>query len=228
MLQFRTHLYLFALIGLFSSCNHQAVWEETKTAGRYLNKKGLALIHQDSDSKIVRSNHDFHGPSHEEFIPIKESDAKTHLVETTHLQPKDFKVDAGGQIAALKQFKEPHHILAGIFKTVFFNTDDDVLRNKEYFLIVKKIGDYLKAHPQIDLFVAGHCDERASDTYNLALGAKRANSVRNLLIKEGISPERIYTISYGKQQPVDPAHTKSAWAKNRRVEFKIFDKTSSD
>ena len=213
---------------LFSACSNNAVWEETKTAGRYINKKGLAFFHQDTDSKIVQNRHDFVGPQDDEFIPLKDQDAKSHLIETVNLQPKDLKTDPNGNFPNMKQFKDPNHSLAGIFKSVYFNTDDDMLRTKEYFTVVNKISEYLKSHSNIYVFVAGHCDERASEAYNLALGARRANYIRSLLIKEGIDPQRIYTISYGKQQPLVDGHNKAAWAKNRRVEFKIFDKTSTE
>ena len=210
----------------FSACSNNNVWEETKTAGRYINKKGLAFFNQDKDSKVVHNKSEFLGPQDEEFIPLKDQDIKTHLVEAASLQPKDLQSDSTSGLPNMKQFKDPSHALAGIFKNVFFNTDDDMLRSKEYFQIVTKIGDYLKSHQGVYVFVSGHCDERASDAYNLALGSRRANYIRSLLIKEGIAADRIYTISYGKQQPLVEGHNKAAWAKNRRVEFKIFDKNS--
>ena len=64
--------------------------------------------------------------------------------------------------------------------------------------------------------VEGHCDERGTREYNLALGARRANSVKNYLVSEGIDPSRITTISYGKERPVDPRSTEAAWRVNRR------------
>lgn len=216
----------FFLISFFSSCSNNAVWEETKTAGRYINKKGLAFFHQDKDSKLVQNHDDFHGPKDDEFIPLKEQDVKSHYAETANLQPKDIPLEGNINSVNLKNFKEPSHALTGIFKNVYFNTNDDMLRSKEYFLIISKISDYLKAHPKMYIFISGHCDERASDAYNLSLGSRRANFIRNLLIKEGVQSDKIYTISYGKQQPLVEGHNKAAWAKNRRVEFKIFDKSA--
>ncbi len=210
------------------ACSNNNVWEETKTAGRYINKKGLAFFKQDKDSKVVQNKSEFLGPQDEEFIPLKDQDIKTHLVESGNLQPKDLQADSHSGMPNMKQFKDPSHALAGVFKNVFFNTDDDMLRSKEYFQVVTKISDYLKSHPNVYVFVSGHCDERASDAYNLALGSRRANYIRSLLIKEGIASDRIYTISYGKQQPLVDGHNKAAWAKNRRVEFKIFDKNSTE
>ncbi len=222
---FKHFIYQVAVLSIFlSSCTNSTVWEETKTASRYLNKKGMALFKQDKDSKIVHNRSEFYDLSDDEYIPLKDQEAKTHLIETTNLQPKDLGSLQNG--LKLTHFKTPESGLAAIFKNVYFNTDDDKLRSKEYFQTIERIAYFLKDHTELYLFVAGHCDERASDAYNEALGAKRANFVRNLLIKEGIDPDRIYSISYGKKQPLVEGHNKTAWGKNRRVEFKIFDKTA--
>jgi peptidoglycan-associated lipoprotein len=114
--------------------------------------------------------------------------------------------------------------LAAIFRNVYFNTDDHVLREKSYYDTLTKISDFLKKHQDTYVFIEGHCDERASESYNLALGTRRSCFVRNLLVKQGVSPDQLFTISYGKERPVDLRHTKDAWAKNRRTEFKIFNK----
>ncbi len=80
---------------------------------------------------------------------------------------------------------------------------------------------YLKAHPQESILIEGHCDERGSDEYNLALGERRARAGRDYLISLGIAGNRLSTISYGEEKPLDPDHTEAAWAKNRRDEFKV-------
>ncbi len=67
--------------------------------------------------------------------------------------------------------------------------------------------------------IEGHCDERGTKAYNLALGEKRANAARDYLVAMGVSSSRITTISYGKERPFDPGHTEAAWAKNRRAHF---------
>jgi peptidoglycan-associated lipoprotein len=67
----------------------------------------------------------------------------------------------------------------------------------------------------------GHCDERGTVEYNLSLGEKRAKAVKDYLVGLGISADRLSIISYGKERPADPGHNEEAWAKNRRVEFRI-------
>ena len=80
---------------------------------------------------------------------------------------------------------------------------------------------WLRKHSRVKVQIEGHCDERGTVEYNLALGQRRASSVRKYLAAMGINPSRLFTISYGEEQPVDPGHDETAWAKNRRVHFKI-------
>jgi peptidoglycan-associated lipoprotein len=79
----------------------------------------------------------------------------------------------------------------------------------------------LKARPQVRVLIEGHCDERGSDEYNLALGERRARATRDYLVSLGIAPERLSTISYGEEQPLEKGSSEAAWAKNRRAEFRI-------
>ncbi|MFQ6113678.1 MAG: peptidoglycan-associated lipoprotein Pal [bacterium] len=79
----------------------------------------------------------------------------------------------------------------------------------------------LEENPGLFIRIDGHCDERGTVEYNLALGERRAISARNYLISYGINPNRITIISYGKEKPLDPRHNEEAWAKNRRAEFII-------
>jgi peptidoglycan-associated lipoprotein len=78
----------------------------------------------------------------------------------------------------------------------------------------------LQTSPDLRVSIEGHCDDRGSDEYNLALGERRARAVRNFLVSLGVSPERMETISYGEEMPVNPKKTETAWAMNRRAEFK--------
>lgn len=77
----------------------------------------------------------------------------------------------------------------------------------------------LKAQGRLRVTLAGNCDERGADQYNIALGERRAEAVRNYLLSLGISAGRLEAVSYGEEKPVDPGHDESAWVKNRRVEF---------
>ena len=83
--------------------------------------------------------------------------------------------------------------------------------------ILKENAELLKKYPKVKIQIEGHCDERGTNEYNLALGERRANSTKNYLVSLGISPDRISTISYGEEKPLDPGHNEEAWAKNRRA-----------
>jgi peptidoglycan-associated lipoprotein len=104
--------------------------------------------------------------------------------------------------------------------TVYFSFDsskipDSVLR------ILKENVKYLKANPSLNVVIEGHCDERGTIEYNLALGQKRAVKVKEYYVQLGISPNRIATISYGEEMPQDPRHNEAGWEKNRRAETKV-------
>lgn len=79
----------------------------------------------------------------------------------------------------------------------------------------------LKKYPGMQVTVEGHCDERGTAEYNLALGERRALAAKNYLVSLGIPADRIKTVSYGKEFPFDPGHDDSAWQKNRRAHFVI-------
>ncbi len=89
--------------------------------------------------------------------------------------------------------------------------------------ILKQKADWLLAHPRTEVIIEGHCDERGTNAYNLALGERRAESVKQYLLELGIQPNRLSTISYGEEKPLDPGHNEEAWAKNRRAHFVIVD-----
>ncbi len=90
--------------------------------------------------------------------------------------------------------------------------------------ILEKNAEWLKKFPSVKILIEGHCDERGTEEYNMALGEKRAKSTMNYLISLGISPEKIKIISYGKSRPLDPGHNEEAWALNRRADFVIIEK----
>lgn len=105
-------------------------------------------------------------------------------------------------------------------KNIYFDFDKYFLRH-EAKEILQRNARILKANPSIKIRIEGHCDERGTVEYNLALGEKRARSAIDYLTNLGIDPGRISIISYGKERPVDLGHNEDAWAKNRRDEFII-------
>ncbi len=87
--------------------------------------------------------------------------------------------------------------------------------------VLKSNASWLQSHPQTHVQVEGHCDERGSEEYNIALGAKRAQAAKDYLVTLGISGSRISTISYGKELPLCTEHDESCWSQNRRDHFVV-------
>src|SRR6516165_8428580 len=87
----------------------------------------------------------------------------------------------------------------------------------------KPMGEWLKANPSAVVEIEGHCDERGTNDYNMALGAKRAQAAMDYLITVGVAAGRLSTTSYGEEVPVCQEHTEECWAKNRRDRFVIQD-----
>jgi len=106
------------------------------------------------------------------------------------------------------------------FETIYFDLDSYVLRQDARDALNKNAQWMLKQTAS-KVRLEGNCDERGSDEYNLALGEKRAKAAKSYLVTLGVSAERLDTISYGKEKPLDPGHSEAAWAKNRRVDFVI-------
>jgi len=103
---------------------------------------------------------------------------------------------------------------------VYFAFDDYSI-SEEAKDILKVNAGWLEKNENVKVQIEGHCDERGSAEYNIALGERRAKSARNYMIQLGIDPSKLSTISYGKERPVDPGHNEDAWVKNRRDEFVV-------
>ncbi len=110
-----------------------------------------------------------------------------------------------------------------LLKDVHFDFDEYDI-HPEDASILKENAAVLARQKSVKVQIEGHCDERGTVEYNLALGERRTSSAKNYLISLGIPTDRISTISYGKEKPLDPAHTEDAWAKNRRAHFVILSK----
>ena len=90
---------------------------------------------------------------------------------------------------------------------------------QERLLVLKS--DWLRMNPDASVKIEGHCDERGTTAYNIALGDRRAQSAKAFFVDLGIQPAQLSTISYGEEQPIDTAQNEEAWTKNRRAHFVI-------
>lgn len=109
-------------------------------------------------------------------------------------------------------------VTAFVNENIHFAFDSAVLSDQAQQILQSK-ADYLRTNPSVTVTVEGHCDERGTDAYNMALGERRAESVKNFLVNLGISTNRLNTISYGEYRPIAMGQNEASWAKNRRAQF---------
>jgi len=155
-----------------------------------------------------------------ELARIKEEEAR--------IKEEEAKKPIGGELEKSLVAKKERGIEGEVFeskllKDIHFNFDKyDIRREDEE--ILKENAAWLKKNPKMKIQIEGHCDERGTVEYNLALGERRANNTKRYLVSLGISPNRITIISFGKERPLDPGHNEEAWAKNRRAHIVVLSK----
>jgi len=110
--------------------------------------------------------------------------------------------------------------VSSYLKPAFFDYDKADLRGDARDVLAANAA-WLKSHPTIAFTIEGHCDERGTAQYNLALGDRRANSAKEYLVSLGIDAGRVKTVSYGKERPFATGHDEDSWAKNRRGHFVV-------
>lgn len=207
---------------LLTGCNKKSnVWEDQKTSGNYKDKSSALWGNSDELSQ----NHELSAPQEEDFIPLQEEDLKLAFSDGAIAQPLETPGEEGSLLPSVDEFQTPKRDVSFVFPTLYFNTDDHILRGKESLESIERLASYLKTNPSVYLFIEGHCDERGPEAYNLSLGTRRANYVRSLLIQKGVDLNRLHTISYGKEKPASGGHDQNAWKLNRRTQFKIFNKS---
>lgn len=213
------------------------VWEDSRTAGRYLGRGVKALGGKQANSRAIASRDEFdpsnpyqngyrRSSANDDFIPLSDSYRQDEIAmaDSISIQPRENPGDPGSSIPGIDSFRDASTIpgMSGVFKNITFGYNSNLVKGQENLNTVHAIADYMKRNPNTYIFVEGHCDERGPEAFNLALGSRRSNAVRNLLISEGVNPDNIFTISYGKERPLVFEHHEEAWGINRRAEFKIY------
>ncbi len=122
----------------------------------------------------------------------------------------------------LREEKERTRFERDIFENedILFEFDSAKLSDEAQQILRNKAG-WLRENPRAQVIIEGHCDERGTNEYNLALGDRRAFSAKSFLVDLGIDESRLTTVSYGEERPLDPRSVEDAWTKNRRAHFVI-------
>jgi len=140
---------------------------------------------------------------------LREESLREKALREKALQEEAARREAAAREDALKAVK---------LEPVFFDFDQWSIREDQKEVMAKN-SQWLKSNPSVKVRLEGHCDERGTAEYNLALGQKRAEGVKSFLEGMGIPSQRLTAVSYGEERPLDPGHNDSAWAKNRRVDI---------
>jgi peptidoglycan-associated lipoprotein len=137
------------------------------------------------------------------------------LAEEKRLKDEALEAQKRAALAAAEQAKNRF-----LSDDVYFDFDSAVLTTEAQGVLNQK-RQWLLTNSTSQVTIEGHCDERGTNAYNIALGDRRAQSAKKFLVTSGISESRMSTVSFGEERPVDPGHTEVAWAKNRRAHFAL-------
>jgi peptidoglycan-associated lipoprotein len=148
--------------------------------------------------------------------------------ELARIKEEEAKMAQGKELEKSLVAKKERGIEGEVFestllKDIHFGYDKYEIRQEDEE-ILKENAAFLRKNPKMKIQIEGHCDERGTAEYNLALGERRANHTKKYLVSLGISPDRISTISYGEEKPLDPGYNEEAWAKNRRAHIVVLSK----
>lgn len=231
---------LFTLILLavsVSGCrrSHTEIWEDTKTASRHMGRGLRSIGGKHGDSRQVHSRDDFFPDNFNpnnfnyeecEFIPLQDEAGSDRTPMYSVRQPEETPGDPGSSVPGIHAFQDPscRPELARVFQNVHFELNSNLVKGQQNLETIHRIADYMKGHPNTYIFVEGHCCDRGPAAFNLSLGSRRANNVRNLLVNEGVNPDRIFTVSYGKERPLVIGSDEQFSAMNRRAQFKIYER----
>jgi peptidoglycan-associated lipoprotein len=207
----KSSLLIFTLLiaGLFfmaAGCAKVVKDEEIKKAGE--------PAAQTQEEKAAKAKEEAAAVKEEKIAeqPIQEAPVSAEMTAKAEKEASA-KAEAGDEIAGLAKGK-------GMLLAVYFDFDRFTIRD-DMKSVLEKNAEWLKKNSAVAIQIQGNCDERGSNEYNIALGERRAQSIKEYLINYGVKQSRLSTISYGEEKPADPGHTEEAWAKNRRGEIVI-------
>lgn len=220
--------------------NSNEVWEDSKSAGRHMSRGFRTMCGSHGDSRAVQCREDFMpmqdeycgngygGGQVEDFVPLSDQSYEDEIAMADYVsrQPRETPGDPGSTVPGIDQFQDPstNPAWSSVFRNIQFEYNSNLVKGQDNLNTIRSVANYMKGHRNTYVFVEGHCDERGPEAYNLALGSRRGNAVRNLLIDEGVNPDNIFTISYGKERPLFLDQNEESHSQNRRAEFRVFER----
>lgn len=210
-----------------SDCCTDGTFQESQYQGNFEDESSPYFTPQDFSSPADSYNisQDSYNLN-DDFVPLQDPNNEIAFADTIARPPRETPGEQGSSIPGIQAFRDPstNPRLAEVFRPIYFGYDSSLVKGQQNLQIIHNIADYMRLHPNAYVFIEGHTDERGPQAYNLALGSRRANTIRNVLLDEGVHPDRLFTISYGKERPVILEQHEEGWAKNRRGEFKIYER----
>ena len=203
----------FLCVGLMlGGCPKKALMKDQPSAQAAAEREKAAKLEAERAAK-ERAEQE---AKERESVRIKEEEAK----KAQEQREKEFEKSL---VAKKEPGIEGVAFDSRLLKDIHFEFDKYDVRSGDTE-ILKESAAVLKKYPSVKVQIEGHCDERGTIEYNLALGERRASSAKKYLVSLGIPENRISTISYGEEKPLDPGHTEDAWSKNRRAHTIVLSK----
>lgn len=154
-----------------------------------------------------------------ELAVTPEEEMKEEIVKVEEVEePEDIAYAREEEIKEMEL--TPEEKAKAVFQDVQFDFDEYNIR-PDARPILDSIAEFLNEEPDLNIVIEGHCDNRGTNEYNLALGERRAKAVKNYLVSLGVSPSRMITITYGEEKPLCTENTETCWQKNRRAHFVV-------
>jgi peptidoglycan-associated lipoprotein len=203
-------LILLLCLGLFLTGCHKKTVAVNRDRPSVLRSEGASRLEADRAAREAREAQEL---KERELARIKEEEAKmakAQELEKSLVAKKERGIE--GEVFESKLLKDIHF---DFDKYDIRREDEEILRGNAAFL---------KKNPKMKIQIEGHCDERGTAEYNLALGERRAISMKRYLVSLGIPSDRILTISYGEERPLDLRNSDEAWANNRRAHIVVLSK----
>ena len=158
------------------------------------------------------------GPLKKRGAKSNEAEVEEQVQDNQYTAPVDEQTEKFGPGASLEvsSLNDPNSPLSQ--RVLYFELDSSQIKDEDRDILAVH-AEFLSAHPEITIVLEGHADERGSREYNIALGEKRAKTVRQIMTLQGVSENQIQVISFGEERPAALGHDSSAWNLNRRVEI---------